>query len=138
MRVLDGAAASSSGGVWHIKSTLISNAITDLQERQFPPGYTGQRSDLTRAANIVVRRFLERPKVPVFIRRRDGSSLAGAHVDYRPVGTNHTVSLVATEFEWEGAVPIGSHRFVVTQNGPPPALDIEEMVAPTYLRLEVP
>lgn len=94
MWVLDGAAASSSGGVWHIKSTLISNAITDLQERHFPTGYKAQRSDLTRAANIAVRRFPQRPKVPVFIKRRDGLSLVGAQVDYCPVGTNNTVSTV--------------------------------------------
>jgi hypothetical protein len=137
MRALAGAAASRTGTTYHVRSILIPNAISDLQGRTVEEGYARQRSDTTRAANISVRRFIGKPDVPVFIRRQDGGSLAGSTVEHCPVGSGPPVRHLARTDEWEGALPIGQHRFVVGRRDPPD-LDVEENVTPVYVTLEVP
>lgn len=137
MRVFAGAGASQSGGAWYLKSTVICNAMSELQERLVPSGYTSQQGDQSRFANIAVRRFVTSPMVPVFIRRQNGAEFAGRTVDYCPLDGGTTVSELAHGKQWEGAVPVGTHRFRVSSTEQPtPDLVVNAAVGPVFVDLE--
>lgn len=139
VRALSGAAAAKSGGVWHVKSSVIPNAITELQARAFAEGSSNaQKGDAGRYVNLSVRRLGGPPTIPVFVRRSDGVSLAGTRLQCRPSGAaSWTVDEDVVAAEWEGALQIGEHEFTLKAGGTVVCPPVFDFVVPIYVNIDL-
>lgn len=140
IRALGGAAAKRGQNAWEVNTVRLFDALGDFQAWDFRADASTARPDAGRFSNLTIRTLPGEPLIPVFIRRADGQSLAGASVTCQsePPGAAPVLqdSRLQTD-DFEGLLPIGKHRFdVVGADGAvyPPVIDA---VAPHYLPINL-
>lgn len=140
LRGIRGAAARNKGHGWEVTSSRLLEAVTDFQALAFAPtADSAQKGDVGRFADISIRRLPGAPKIPVFIRRADGLSLKDASIKGFETLTGTEIITVGKlpDDQWEGECPIGAYRFEVSPTGAGAPIEIEDMVAPTHLPINV-
>lgn len=140
LRAIAGAAGKKMGADWKITTLKMFEALKDFQTLG-RGGHAGlkQVTDTDRFKDFPIRDLPGPPKVPVFLRRKDGASLKGSTLHYGSLGTERSErrALQLTEPQWEGLLDIGLYEFKV-EVGPSRFLPaVSEMVFPTHLPLEV-
>lgn len=140
IRALGGAAAKKPvlGDGWHVNSTRLLDAMNEFQVWTLGPSPV-QRGDFGRFADLRVRRMNEPPKMPVFIRRKDRTSLAGASIQCFADGTDTVVAGTAAldGAEWEDVLPLGPHRIEVSLGAGRTYPPLRETVSPYCLSIEL-
>ncbi|MBJ7410395.1 MAG: hypothetical protein JHD15_08530 [Phenylobacterium sp.] len=133
-----GAAVTQGDGGWRIKSTSVLSALSDLQARAFAPGSRNvQRGDVTRFAEISVRRLAGPPKIPVFVRRQDRVTLAGKRIVALNAITAAQVDQPILDLEWEGALEMGPHQITVKDGEHDLCPTAVHLVFPIFLGVEL-
>ncbi|MDI5925230.1 caspase family protein [Rhizobium leguminosarum] len=137
-RALRGAAGKRSTNGWNITSGRICEAMGDFQTLGFGPN-SGivQKPDPAAYKDFSVRGLAGPPRVPVFMRRRDGGSLEGAAVTCRTNGAVVCSEPSVKERYWEGALGIGEHDFEVVLASGGHCQPVRDAVSPTHLPIDL-
>lgn len=138
LRAISGAGGKRSKAGWSVTSARLCEAMNDFQTLGFGP-HAGlvQKLSTTAFQDFPVRGLKTIPKAPVFMRRLDGVSLAGASVKCRVAGeVVHEAASIAEAY-WEGLLDIGPHEFEVVMGNGQACQKVEDTVILTHLPIDL-